>query len=177
MEEERSAASRANWCGDRRFAEAEWKLDDRIGYEDDKAWLKANSSLMQVGYDISRTARFCNETHLRKDSGREGKSIPRFAPHRIHCIGLSNQPRRQFTLAILPPLARLPRTSSFALCGGAVMLRPRICHVLSVLKIHRPDCEHCMARLTCGHELRKRLEELNARTPSPSHEKRDSKVA
>jgi hypothetical protein len=41
-----------DWCGDRPFAVAEWKLDDRIGYEADKAWLKANSGLMQVGYAI-----------------------------------------------------------------------------------------------------------------------------
>ncbi len=42
-------------------------------------------------------------------------------------------------------------------------LRPRICYVLSLLRIHRPDCEHCMARQTCGDELRKRLEELDGR--------------
>jgi len=41
-----------NWCGDRPFAVAEWKLDDRIGHQADKAWLKANSGLMQVGYAI-----------------------------------------------------------------------------------------------------------------------------
>jgi hypothetical protein len=40
-------------------------------------------------------------------------------------------------------------------------LRPRICYVLSLLGIHSPDCEHCMARLTSGDELRRRLEELN----------------
>jgi len=45
--------------------------------------------------------------------------------------------------------------------GGAVMLRPRICYVLSLLRIHNPDCKHCAARLICGNELRKRLEELN----------------
>ena len=41
------------------------------------------------------------------------------------------------------------------------MLRPRICYVLSLLRIHSPDCEHCMAHLTCGDELRERLAELN----------------
>jgi len=45
--------------------------------------------------------------------------------------------------------------------GGAVMLRPRICYVLSLLRIHNPDCKHCTAHLTCGNELRKRLQELN----------------
>jgi hypothetical protein len=39
-----------------------------------------------------------------------------------------------------------------------------MCYVLSLLRIHSPDCEHCMAHLTCGNELRKRLEELNRRT-------------
>ena len=53
--------------------------------------------------------------------------------------------------------------------GGAVMLRPRICSVLSLLRIHSPDCKHCMARLTYGNELRKRLEELSEPTPSYSH--------
>jgi hypothetical protein len=38
------------------------------------------------------------------------------------------------------------------------------CYLLSVLRIHRPDCEHCNARETCGDEMRKRLEELNWRT-------------
>ena len=49
------------------------------------------------------------------------------------------------------------------------MLRPRICYVLSLLRIHSPGCKHCMARLTCGNELRKRLQELNEPTPSYSH--------
>ena len=35
-------------------------------------------------------------------------------------------------------------------------LRPQICYVLSLLRIHSPDCEHCMARLTCGDDLRER---------------------
>jgi len=42
-----------------------------------------------------------------------------------------------------------------------VNLRPRICYLLSLLRIHSPDCKHCMAQLTCGNELRRRLEELN----------------
>jgi hypothetical protein len=42
------------------------------------------------------------------------------------------------------------------------MLRPRICYVLSYLKIHNPDCKHCTAHLSSGIEIRKRLEELNA---------------
>ena len=65
--------------------------------------------------------------------------------------------------------------------GGATQvsceMRTRICYVLSLLGIHRPDCEHCMARLTCGNEMRKRLEELNGRTQTFSREKRDAKAA
>jgi hypothetical protein len=59
---------------------------------------------------------------------------------------------------------------------GGLNFRPRICYVLSLLRIHRSDCEHCMARLTCGDELRKRLDELNEWT-QPPHEKRDSSAA
>jgi len=55
-----------------------------------------------------------------------------------------------------------------AVTGGAVMLRPRICYLLSLLRIHSPDCKHCMAQLTCGNELRRRLEELNAPTYPPA---------
>ena len=43
------------------------------------------------------------------------------------------------------------------------------CYLLSLLKIHRPDCEHC-ARAKAGDEMRKRLEELNWRTQQPSHD-------
>jgi len=43
-----------------------------------------------------------------------------------------------------------------------VNLRPRICHLLIVLRIHNPDCEYCNE--TCGYEMRRRLEELNWRT-------------
>jgi len=57
-----------------------------------------------------------------------------------------------------------------------VMLRPRICYILSLLRIHSPDCAHCMARLTPGIELRKRLEELNG-WMQPSQDKTDSTVS
>ena len=43
-------------------------------------------------------------------------------------------------------------------------LRPRICYLLSLLRIHGSDCEHCGHRKMCGEEIRKRLEELNWRT-------------
>ena len=43
-------------------------------------------------------------------------------------------------------------------------LRPWACYLLSLLRIHRPDCEHCSVRETCGDEMRKRLEDLNWRT-------------
>jgi hypothetical protein len=38
------------------------------------------------------------------------------------------------------------------------------CYLLSLLRIHHPDCELCNARETRGDEMRKRLEELNWRT-------------
>jgi len=38
------------------------------------------------------------------------------------------------------------------------------CSLLSVLRIHHPDCELCIAREKYGVEMRKRLEELNWRT-------------
>jgi hypothetical protein len=40
----------------------------------------------------------------------------------------------------------------------------RICHLLVLLRIHSPDCEHCNAREASGDEIRKRLEELSWRT-------------
>ena len=56
-------------------------------------------------------------------------------------------------------------------------MRRRICYVLTLLRIHRPDCERCMARLTCGDELRKRLQELKGRMQVSSHEKTGPKAA
>jgi pyruvate formate-lyase activating enzyme-like uncharacterized protein len=38
------------------------------------------------------------------------------------------------------------------------------CYLLSLLRIHHPDCEICSAREKYGVEMRKRLEELNWRT-------------
>lgn len=38
------------------------------------------------------------------------------------------------------------------------------CYLLSLLRIHRPDCDLCNAREKYGVELRKRLEELSWRT-------------
>ena len=52
-------------------------------------------------------------------------------------------------------------------------LRAQLCYVLSLLRIHSPDCEHCMARLTCGDDLRKRLEELDGRTQLSSRENQE----
>src|SRR5450432_762644 len=42
------------------------------------------------------------------------------------------------------------------------------CYLLSLLRIHRPDCAHCKALEKCGLEMRERLEELNWRTQSYS---------
>jgi hypothetical protein len=50
------------------------------------------------------------------------------------------------------------------------------CRLLSLLRIHRPDCEVCNAREKHGVEMRKRLEELNWRTlPNTPVEVFDSK--
>jgi hypothetical protein len=38
------------------------------------------------------------------------------------------------------------------------------CRLLSLLRIHHPDCDLCNTRETNGEEMRKRLEELNCRT-------------
>jgi hypothetical protein len=35
------------------------------------------------------------------------------------------------------------------------------CYLLSLLRIHRPDCQICHVREEHGVEMRKRLEELN----------------
>ena len=64
-------------------------------------------------------------------------------------------------------MASLRKSNLMQLAGGAVMLRPRICNLLALLRVHNPDCKHCMARLTCGTELRKRLEELNRPVKQP----------
>jgi hypothetical protein len=41
------------------------------------------------------------------------------------------------------------------------------CRLLSLLRIHSPDCARCNAYETQGDELRKRLEEMNWRTLPP----------
>jgi hypothetical protein len=53
------------------------------------------------------------------------------------------------------------------------------CYLLSLLRIHRPDCQPCNAREKYGEEMRKRLEELNWRTQpySPNDGVFDSKPA
>jgi hypothetical protein len=42
------------------------------------------------------------------------------------------------------------------------------CRLLSLLRIHQPDCQHCNAREKYGVDMRKRLEELNWRTQAHS---------
>ena len=44
------------------------------------------------------------------------------------------------------------------------------CYLLSLLRIHHPNCEHYVARKRYGIEMRKRLEELNWRTQPCSPE-------
>jgi hypothetical protein len=43
------------------------------------------------------------------------------------------------------------------------------CYLLSLLRIHSPNCEVCNAREKYGVEMRRRLEELNWRTLPDSH--------
>jgi len=38
------------------------------------------------------------------------------------------------------------------------------CSLLSLLRIHSPDCKRCNTQETPGNEIRKRLEELNWQT-------------
>jgi hypothetical protein len=52
-------------------------------------------------------------------------------------------------------------------------LRRLTCYLLSLLRIHSPDCEHCNARKTDGNEMQKRLEELSWRTQPRSHKNGD----
>ena len=45
-----------------------------------------------------------------------------------------------------------------------VTLGERLCYVLTLLKMHRPDCERCHCLPECwGDQLRKRLQDLNQR--------------
>lgn len=44
--------------------------------------------------------------------------------------------------------------------------RGRICYVLSILRIHSPDCAHCNVHEMRWSEMRNRLEELSWR-PQP----------
>jgi hypothetical protein len=46
------------------------------------------------------------------------------------------------------------------------------CQLLSFLRIHPLDCRHCNGSEMSGHEMRKRLEELNRRAPTNLLEKR-----
>jgi len=45
-----------------------------------------------------------------------------------------------------------------------------MCSLLSLLRMHHLDCEHCNIVQTCGEQMRRRLEELKWRTQplSPS---------
>lgn len=54
--------------------------------------------------------------------------------------------------------------------------RPRACYILSLLRIHSPACEHCMAVKKRGDELRKRLEELDGRIQASSHESQNRRL-
>jgi hypothetical protein len=45
-------------------------------------------------------------------------------------------------------------------------LRRRLCSLLSLFRIHSPNCKHCNVHETRGDEIRQRLEELSWRTQS-----------
>src|SRR5664279_763853 len=60
----------------------------------------------------------------------------------------------------------LGRAPSKSVQEGTV--RRRICELLSFLRLHNPDCEHCNASQTRGDEIRQRLEELCWRTQPSS---------
>jgi hypothetical protein len=52
---------------------------------------------------------------------------------------------------------------------GVVTVRSRICYLLSILKIHPRNCEHCAALLACGIAIRERLAALNGRDERTSN--------
>ena len=43
--------------------------------------------------------------------------------------------------------------------------RRTLCNLLSILRIHNQNCEHCKLLLTSGTHLQKRLNELNSELP------------
>jgi hypothetical protein len=67
---------------------------------------------------------------------------------------------------------RVPALTVLLHCELVVSLK---CYLLSLLRIHPADCPRCNAREIYGEEMRKRLEELNWRTPNP-HNSRDQAV-
>ena len=54
-------------------------------------------------------------------------------------------------------------------------LRGRICYLLSILRIHSPDCEHCYVHEMRWGEMRNRLEELSWRTQPYALQKGDQR--
>jgi len=68
---------------------------------------------------------------------------------------------------VKPANANRPR-KSLNESGEGNKLRRRICYVLTLLRIHSPNCKHCNVHETRGDEIRRRLEELSWRTqPRP----------
>jgi hypothetical protein len=72
--------------------------------------------------------------------------------------------------AVVKPAKTNGTERSLSESCGATAWRRRICYLLSLLRLHRPDCEHCDTRETRGDEIRKRLEELCWRTQPRSLE-------
>jgi len=70
---------------------------------------------------------------------------------------MSRLPEEQF-----PPWDAAPPEANDPIPARWVVdLRVWICSLLTLLRIHSLDCEHCNARATCWIETRKRIEELN----------------
>ena len=51
-----------------------------------------------------------------------------------------------------------------------------MCYLLSLLRIHSPECEHCNPHETRWDEIQKRLEELSGRTQPRSLNREVDKI-
>jgi len=89
----------------------------------------------------------------------------------LSCEG--NMARQRVVLSSLLVLLRRVWSASVTLRlsypmtdGARMKFRSWLCHVLSIAKLHRPDCEHCNPLWRCrGFDMQKRLEELSQEPP------------
>jgi hypothetical protein len=79
----------------------------------------------------------------------------------LHCFRPKLPPQAKKTSSSLrkcnDSLVGIENLPTVRICRAArcpVTLRPLICYVLSLLRIHCRDCKYCAARLTCRIELR-----------------------